>query len=122
MKRQIKDHINILYGQVRSTSRHAGGVVVGEDLDKYMPLINSGGVMQTPWSEGMNARHLEPMGFIKFDILGLGTLRMIEDAILRILKKTNPNPTFENVKTFFQWLWVLPKVYVIPPNQKKKNI
>jgi len=66
-----------------------------------MPLIYSGGVRQTPWTEGQNVRHLEPMGFIKFDILGLGTLRMIEDAILRILKKTNPNPTFENVKTFY---------------------
>jgi DNA polymerase III alpha subunit len=46
-----------------------------------MPLIYSGGVRQTPWTEGQHVRHLEPMGFIKFDILGLGTLRMIEDAI-----------------------------------------
>ena len=46
-----------------------------------MPLINSGGVRQTPWSEGQNVRHLEPMGFIKFDILGLASLRMLEGAI-----------------------------------------
>jgi len=98
---QVEKHVKILRGQVRSCSRHAGGLVVGEELNKYMPLIYSGGVRQTPWTEGQNVRHLEPMGFIKFDILGLGTLRMIEDAILRILKKTNPNPTFENVKTFY---------------------
>ncbi len=66
----IKTHVEALVGQVRSTSRHAGGVVIGEDLDKHMPLICSGGVVQTPWSEGMNVRHLEPLGFIKFDILG----------------------------------------------------
>jgi DNA polymerase III subunit alpha len=98
---QVEPHVRTLKGQVRSCSRHAGGLVVGEDLNKYMPLIYSGGVRQTPWTEGQNVRHLEPMGFIKFDILGLGTLRMIEDAILRILKKTNPNPTFKNVKTFY---------------------
>ena len=43
-----------------------------------MPLINSGGVRQAPWAEGQNVRHLEPMGFIKFDLLGLSTLKMME--------------------------------------------
>ncbi len=99
----IKEHINALYGQVRSCSRHAGGIVVGEDLDTRMPLINSGGVRQTPWSEGQNVRHLEPMGFIKFDILGLGTLRMIETAIRHILKRHHniEDPTFEQVRKFY---------------------
>mgnify|MGYP003648300838 FL=1 len=77
----IKTHVEALVGQVRSTSRHAGGVVIGEDLDKHMPLICSGGVVQTPWSEGMNVRHLEPLGFIKFDLLGLSTLEMIQSAV-----------------------------------------
>jgi DNA polymerase-3 subunit alpha len=100
----IKDHVEALYGQVRSTSRHAGGVVVGEDLDKHMPLITSGGVMQTPWGEGQNVRHLEPMGFIKFDILGLASLRMMETAIRHILKRHhgNENPTFEDVREFYR--------------------
>ena len=99
----IKDHIKVIYGQVRSTSRHAGGVVVGEDLDKHMPLIRSGGVIQTPWSEGMNVRHLEPLGFIKFDVLGLASLRMVETAVRHILKRhyNNPNPTFKDVRDYY---------------------
>ena len=56
----IKNHIERLYGQTRSASRHAGGVVIGEKLDEWMPLINSGGVRQTPWSEGQNVRQLNP--------------------------------------------------------------
>ena len=44
----IKTHVEALVGEVRSVSRHAGGVVIGEELDKRMPLINSGGVTQTP--------------------------------------------------------------------------
>ena len=99
----IKTHIEKLYGQTRSASRHAGGVVVGEDLDQWMPLINSGGVRQTPWSEGMNVRHLEPMGFIKFDILGLASLRMLEGAIDRILRRHHgmEDPTFADIKDFY---------------------
>ena len=67
----VRTHVEGLVGQVRSCSRHAGGVVIAENLDQSMPLINSGGVRQAPWSEGQNVRHLEPMGFIKFDLLGL---------------------------------------------------
>jgi len=99
----IKTHVEALVGQVRSCSRHAGGVVVAENLDRYMPLINSGGVRQTPWSEGQNVRHLEPMGFIKFDILGLSTLKMIEECIRHILKRHHDiaEPTFEDVKAYY---------------------
>ena len=99
----IKTHVEALYGQTRSASRHAGGVVIGERLDEWMPLINSGGVRQTPWSEGQNVRHLEPMGFIKFDILGLASLRMVEGAIERILRRHHgvKSPTFEQIKSFY---------------------
>tara|TARA_R110000765_G_scaffold35156_3_gene79196 strand:+ start:2274 stop:5693 length:3420 start_codon:yes stop_codon:yes gene_type:complete len=99
----LKTHVEALHGQVRSCSRHAGGIVVGEDLNSRMPLINSGGVRQTPWSEGMNVRHLEPMGFIKFDVLGLSTLKMIDGAIDHILRRHHgvENPTFKDIKAFY---------------------
>ena len=91
---KVKTHVQALHGSVRSVSRHAGGVVIGEDLDYHMPLINSGGVTQTPWSEGQTVRHLEPMGFIKFDILGLSTIEMIEQAIVNILKRQHNNNNY----------------------------
>ena len=100
---QVKTHVEGLVGQVRSCSRHAGGVVIAEDLDKSMPLINSGGVRQTPWSEGQNVRHLEPMGFIKFDLLGLATLKMMEVCIQHILRRYHDieDPTFAQVKEYY---------------------
>lgn len=99
---QVEKHVKSMVGQYRSCSRHAGGVVIAEDLDSHMPLIQSGGVIQTPWSEGQNVRQLEPMGFIKFDLLGLTTLRMIQGCIERILKKQgNANPSFQEVKAFY---------------------
>jgi DNA polymerase-3 subunit alpha len=101
---QIAHHINQLHGQIRSISRHAGGVVIADNLNKHMPLINSGGVQQTPWSEGQNVRHLEPLGFIKFDILGLASLRMVEGAISHILRRHRgvEKPTFEDIKAWYE--------------------
>jgi DNA polymerase-3 subunit alpha len=99
----IATHVDNLFGNMRSISRHAGGVLVAENLDRHMPLINSGGVMQTPWSEGQNVRHLEPLGFIKFDLLGLSTLRMISGAIDHILKRHHgiEKPTFAQVREYY---------------------
>jgi len=96
-------HVDALYGQVRSCSRHAGGVVIAEDLDSHMPLISSKDVRQTPWSEGQNVRHLEPMGFIKFDLLGLSTLRMIDGAIRHVLKRYEgkEEPSFSDVMNYY---------------------
>jgi len=99
---QVKVHVEKLHGEVRSCSRHAGGVVIGEDLDKHMPLINSGGVRQAPWSEGQNVRHLEPLGFIKFDVLGLASLRMMTNAIRNILVRQGvEKPSFTMIKEYY---------------------
>jgi DNA polymerase III alpha subunit len=99
----IKTHVEALVGQVRSCSRHAGGVLIADNLNEHMPIISSGGVRQSPWAEGQNLRHLEPLGFIKFDLLGLSTLRMIEGAIRHILVRHHniPEPTFKDVQDFY---------------------
>ena len=100
---QVKTHVEGLVGQVRSCSRHAGGVVIAENLNENMPLINSGGVRQAPWAEGQNVRHLEPMGFIKFDLLGLSTLKMMEGCIEHVLRRHHEieNPTFAQVRKYY---------------------
>jgi DNA polymerase-3 subunit alpha len=100
----VATHVENLQGQIRSISRHAGGVLFAENINEKMPLINSGGVTQTPWTEGQTVRHLEPLGFIKFDILGLASLRMIETCIEHILKRKHgiKNPTFEDVKKYYR--------------------
>ena len=96
---EVKTQVFGLIGSPRSIGRHAAGAIIGDYLPSKMPLITSKGVRQTPWAEGMNVRHLEPLGFIKFDILGLETLKTFEDTIERILiKEGHRNPTFEDIK------------------------
>ena len=98
--------------------------MIGEGLDKYMPLISSKGVRQTPWSEGQNVRQLEPMGFIKFDILGLSTLRMIEDCITKILQRHHgiEEPTFADVKKFYNDEYLHPDVIDLNDQDVYENI
>lgn len=85
---QIAESIQVLFKQNRSLGRHAGGVLIADDLPNKMPLITSGGEPQSPWVEGVNYKHLEYIGnFIKYDLLGLETLRLIERSIELIIKK-----------------------------------
>ena len=100
---EVQERVQGLVGQVRSCSRHAGGLLVSENLNENMPLINSGGVRQSPWAEGQNVRHLEPMGFIKFDLLGLSTLKMIEGCIEHILRRHHgvEECTFDQIRDYY---------------------
>jgi len=92
---QVAESIKILFKQNRSLGRHAGGVLIADDLPNKMPLVTSksngkGGVRepQSPWCEGVNFKHLEKIGeFIKYDLLGLETLRLIERTIELIIQK-----------------------------------
>lgn len=100
---EVAESIKVLFKQNRSLGRHAGGVLIADDLPNKMPLITSGGEPQTPWVEGVNFKHLEYIGnFIKYDLLGLETLRLIERTIeLILMKGGNVQPTFTDVKRWF---------------------
>ena len=99
---KIVEHIQTLFMEPRSIGRHAGGVLVCPDLESHMPVIKVRGELQTPWSEGMNFRHLEENGFLKFDFLGLATLKMVEDSIRLILRNQGiEEPTFDQINEFF---------------------
>ena len=100
---KVVEPIAVLFKQNKALGRHAGGVIISENIAKRMPVILARGEPQTPWVEGMNYKHLEEFGWIKFDLLGLEVLRIIERAIsLLLLKEGNPNPNFNDVKTWFE--------------------
>lgn len=98
----IKTFVVQLDKQTRSMGRHAGGVVVSEDILSQMPVIVSRGTMQTPWVEAQIVKQLEPFGWVKFDLLGLDTLRIIERCIELILQRHEDieEPTFDDV---YKW-------------------
>lgn len=99
----IGESVKVLFRQNKSLGRHAGGVIVSEKISDRMPLIAARGEQQTPWVEGMNYKHLEMLGWVKFDLLGLETLRIIRRAIELILRRHEgiENPTFDQVRAWF---------------------
>lgn len=83
----VAESMKILFKSPRSLGRHAGGVVIMDDAPHEMPLITSGGEPQTPWVEGTGTKQLEVNGIIKYDVLGLETMRLIENTIEQIIKR-----------------------------------
>ena len=73
-----------LEGMVRHASTHAAGVVIANrSLMDYMPLYRGkDGEITTQYA----MKEVEQIGLVKFDLLGLKTLTMIEE-ILRLLKE-----------------------------------
>lgn len=67
-----------LEGLPRHASTHAAGVVIAKDnLDEYVPLYMHDDSVTTQFTMG----HLEELGLLKMDFLGLRTLTVIQDAL-----------------------------------------
>lgn len=99
----VGEDVRIIGRQPKALGKHAGGVIVHDDPDGIMPLISVRGEIQSPWSEGMNTKGLSPFGIIKYDLLGLDTLRMFERCIRRVLKRHEgvAEPTFQQVRDWY---------------------
>ena len=99
----VGEPIEILFQQNKALGRHAGGVIISENIAERMPVIMARGELQTPWVEGMQYKHLEEFGWIKFDLLGLETLRLVERTISLILRRHHgvEDPTFDQIKEWF---------------------
>lgn len=95
----VGEHIKDLMGEQRAMSRHAGGIILSENILDRMPVIVSKKVKQTPWTKN----YLEPLGWVKYDLLGLETLKIIERCISLILERHEgiKNPEFSDIKKWY---------------------
>lgn len=96
---QVAGPIATLFKQQRSLGRHAGGVIVCDRIAERMPLIASKGELQTPWAEGVNVKELDQFGWIKFDLLGLDTLRIVEKTIENIIMSQRKSRGWYEINT-----------------------
>ncbi|NLL62841.1 MAG: DNA polymerase III subunit alpha [Ruminococcaceae bacterium] len=88
-------------GMPRHTSTHAAGVVITRDpVYDYVPLTQKDGVVATQYT----MTHLEELGLLKVDFLGLRTLTVIENAEKMIRRKepdfSADDIDFNDVETF----------------------
>ncbi|MFN8641158.1 MAG: DNA polymerase III subunit alpha [Candidatus Binatia bacterium] len=81
-EKQLFDHAMKLEGLLRHASKHAAGIVIGsrplvEDLPLFM---DKEGSVMTQFS----GPHVDEIGLIKFDFLGLKTLTLVHNVVRRI--------------------------------------
>ena len=96
---EIIDQALKLESSVRSTGIHAAGVLIAnEPLDRFVPLQlrdpkdpSQGRVTQ------YEQEHLEELGLIKFDFLGLSNLTILDNAIKFIKASRNEDVILEKI-------------------------
>jgi DNA polymerase-3 subunit alpha len=98
---KLGEHITNLFRETKAISRHAGGILVVPDAESHLPIVRIRGVDQSPIVEGMTAQHLKHFGLVKFDILGLATLKIIRRTIEIVLQQKGINPSIENIWDFY---------------------
>ncbi len=84
----VKMPIERLYGRNSHVTRHASGVIIGDDLPSETSVFYSKGVLQASFTDGIVNKDLSMMGLIKFDILGLATMKIIDYALHLIAKRS----------------------------------
>jgi DNA polymerase-3 subunit alpha len=78
-------YAEVLEGSVRQTGVHACGIIIGKDsLDNYIPLCTAKDTEL--YATQYDGSHVESVGLLKMDFLGLKTLSIIRDAIENVKK------------------------------------
>ncbi len=82
---QTLKYAEVLEGSIRQTGVHACGVIIGKDsLDNYIPICTAKDTEL--YATQYDGSHVESVGLLKMDFLGLKTLSIIKDAIDNIRK------------------------------------
>lgn len=94
--RQTLQFAETLEGSVRHTGLHACGIIIGrENLMNYIPVCTSKDTdLLVTQFEGS---HIESVGMLKMDFLGLKTLSIIRDAIANIKASTGKEIDIEHI-------------------------
>lgn len=77
----VLKYAEILEGSVRNTGTHACGVIIGKnDLEEHIP-ISTAKDSELTYVTQYDGKHVEDVGLLKMDFLGLKTLSIIKDAV-----------------------------------------
>jgi DNA polymerase-3 subunit alpha len=96
MVKQTLKYAETLEGSVRHTGLHACGIIIGHsDLTEYIPVCTN---KDTPYLVAQfDGSHIESVGMLKMDFLGLKTLSIISDALENIRKSKGINIDMETL-------------------------
>ncbi len=79
---EVLQHAEVLRNQVKNMGKHAGGVIISNlNLQDRIPVVKTKDGVVSVWVEGQATHELSEVGLVKFDILGLNHLPVIDDAL-----------------------------------------
>jgi DNA polymerase-3 subunit alpha len=85
-----------LEGSIRQTGVHACGIIISkEPLDNYIPLCTAKDTEL--YATQYDGSHVESVGLLKMDFLGLKTLSIIRDAVANIKKSRGIDIDVDNL-------------------------
>ena len=90
------EYAGTLEGSVRHTGLHACGIIIGkDDLIEHVPICTSkdSELLVTQF----DGKHIEDVGMLKMDFLGLKTLSIIKDAIKNVKDSHGIEVDFDNI-------------------------
>jgi DNA polymerase-3 subunit alpha len=80
LAKRTLQYAETLEGSVRHTGLHACGIIIGKDnLMNHIPICKSKDTEL--WVTQFDGKHVEDVGMLKMDFLGLKTLSIIKDAV-----------------------------------------
>ncbi len=95
---QTLKYAAVLEGSVRQTGVHACGIIIGKDsLDNYIPLCTAKDT--DLYATQYDGSHVESVGLLKMDFLGLKTLSIIKDAVNNIKKSRGIEIDIDHIPT-----------------------
>jgi len=87
-----------LRNSIRSIGKHAAGVVVSSvPLNNWLPLMRSKDHIITCNTEGGDYHELTGQGFVKFDILGLNNLQVVNDACKLVKERHGKEVNWDHI-------------------------
>lgn len=75
---RLQEMYEFVYNKCKSIGQHPGGIVYVDELAPLENKSNGGVVVALP--EGSHGEYLSHRGYVKIDILGVGTLRVIQEC------------------------------------------
>jgi DNA polymerase III subunit alpha len=89
-------YAEVLEGSVRQTGVHACGIIIGKDsLDNFIPLCTAKDT--DLYATQYDGSHVESVGLLKMDFLGLKTLSILKDAVDNIKKSKGIDINIESL-------------------------
>jgi DNA polymerase III subunit alpha len=93
---KILNFAETLEGSIRQTGVHACGIIISRDkLDEHIPICTA---KETElYATQYDGSHVESVGLLKMDFLGLKTLSIIRDAVKNIKKSCGEEIDISNI-------------------------